>query len=849
MCHLLARIALVVVCALPGTSAQAQYRWPTLEFEVFPGNPWVGSTLYEFLGNYDWLETEDWIFRMSDEQIQEFERAFNEAAAWYQQHGFPPPELEINEDAEGGPKYRVYVCSYEWDRQLWDKLVDLTNSIGSAISGENPDLQNFELGALEPEFSRCGGAEGYTGAYISDCNPGRSGIFYINRDGVLRPDGRLTELGYQTLAHEMFHAIWPKTVAGRSQDRCYTGKWITEGLSDALGWDIAEELWRHRYTPSTRDADIGKRWGTRPYYERLPQRGAINLASSGVEFPVGYRSSSFWRFLADVHPRGWNIFVSAGRPGPPGLLDLPLEGSRGWAREVNWLDKGLRGKFNYGLDAMYASFTGWFVYSIPPYSNFKNRPLDSLEVLDEWAKLLFDECEEIDLRVEPMRKVNLSLKGLASRCVWIGPTGTAGAQSLMFQVAHDDLDLLRDIWISQPGTTLQVRGSYTGEVPGGPARFITTWAEFTQDGSKPNLYVISNVARKPDQSKPREFELTATIPSNTVSARGALPPRKHVPTPEQPAHEKHARSMNQRKSDTQRMVNEQINEDKKSLTEHAVGGAVVSRSLMEHDCAEPFLYDPCGPQMSISLTVAPGNYLTLGQASAQGGQAGQLMGSLQAMAQTSTFDSMEVMPELAERMDAIDGSSVSIVTPLFDYGFTGSFSNAQISVTMQGGDRLTSRGNIDSTCRAPLTGQVTIEEYTPFIVRGSFSAQVVEFGAPPENSCQAPITRSESVSGTFASVAPWRQDERVVVVNDSEAVMKEDIMNALGVPAGVAHALEEGGAAAAAGAAAQSGGGSGSGTSGGTLGSDCSCECDMRELADELCEFFCEAEFAACEAQ
>lgn len=841
----LARFATVVLCALICTPVHAQYRWPTLEFEIFPGNPWVGSTLYSFLGNFDWLETEDWIFRMSDEQIHEFERAFNEAAVWYQQHGFPPPKLEINEDAEGGPKYRVYVCSYEWDREIWDKLVDLTNSLGSAITGSNPDLQNFELGVLEPEFSRCGGAEGFTGAYISDCNPGRSGIFYINRDAVLGPDGRLTELGYQTMAHEMFHAIWPKTVAGQSQDRCYTGKWITEGISDALGWEIAEELWRHRYTPSSRDADIGKRWGTRPYYERLPQKSAINLASSGVEFPADYRSSSFWRFLADVHPRGWNIFVSAGRPGPPGLLDLPLEGSRGWAREVNWIDKGLRGKFNHGLDAMYASFAGWFVYSIPPYSNFRNRPLDSLEVLDEWAKLLFDECEEIDLRVEPMRKVELSIKGLASKCVWIGPTGTPGAQSLMFQVAHDDLDLLRDIWISQPGTTLQVRGSSTGEIPGAPARFITTWAEFTQDGSRPNLYVISNVARKPDQSKPREFELTASIPINTVSTRGTLPPRKHVPPPEQPAHEKHARTMNRRKGDTQKMLNEQINEDKKALTEHTSGGAVIRRSLMEHDCEEPFVYDPCGQQMSISLTLAPGNYLSLGQASAQGGLAGQMMGSMQAMAQTSAFDANEVVPELAAKMDAIDGSSVSIRTPLFDYGFSGSFSNAHISVTMRDGEILTSRGAMDSTCRAPLTGQVTIEEYTPFIVRGSFSARVVEFGAPPENSCQAPITRSESVSGTFASVAPWRQDERVVVVQDSVEVMKEDIMSALGVSAGMAIPMDGDGGPGGSGSGSPS---SSASVGGGPMGgAACTCECEIKDIADELCAMLCEEEFAVCE--
>ncbi|HKJ17994.1 MAG TPA: hypothetical protein VJ984_11625 [Xanthomonadales bacterium] len=845
--YLITRIVCFVVCALVCTGVHAQYRWPTLEFEVFPGNPWVGSTLYGIQESFDWLETEDWIDRMSDEQIHEFERAFNEAAVWYQKHGFPPPALEINQEAEGGPKYRVYVCSYERDREIWDSLVELANSVGSSVLGSSLNLENFELGVLEPEFSRCGGPQGYTGAYMSDCNAGRSQIFYINRDAALGPDGKLTELGYQTLAHEMFHAIWPKTAAGQSEDRCYTGKWVTEGISDALGWDIAEELWRHRYTPSTSGGDIGKRWGTRPYNERLPQKTAINLASiGGAPFPIGYRTSSFWRFLADVHPKGWNIFVSAGRPGPPGLLDISMEGSRGWRREVNWIDKGLRGKFNYGLDAMYSSFVGWFVYSIPPYSSFENRPPESLEVVDEWAKLLFEECETIDLRIEPMRKVSLELKGLASKCIWVEQTGTPGAQSLMFQVAHDDLDVLRDIWISKPGTTLQVRGSHTGELPGGPARFITTWAEFTQDGGKPNLYVISNVARKPDQSKPREFELTASIPSNKVSTRGELPARKHVPAPEKPAHEKHARTRNRREADTRKMVNEQINEDKKSLTEHAVGGTRVSRSLNEPNCDEPFRYDPCGPQMHISLTVAPGNYLSLGQASAQGGAAGQVMGSLQAMAQTSAFDTMEVVPEMQAKISAIDGSSVSISTPLFDYGFSGSFSNALISVTMRNDERLSSRGAMDSNCRAPLTGQVTIEEYTPFIVRGSFSARVVDFGQPPENSCQAPITRSESVSGTFASVAPWREDERVVVMNDSEEVMREEIMNALGVPAGMANRLTEDGNP---GSQDPGGTGSSSGSSsgGGFLDPDCSCECENREAADELCEFFCEVEFAACE--
>ena len=34
---------------------------------------------------------------------------------------------------------------------------------------------------------------------------------------------------------------------------------------------------------------------------------------------------------------------------------------------------------------------------------------------------------------------------------------------------------------------------------------------------------------------------------------------------------------------------------------------------------------------------------------------------------------------------------------------------------------------------------------------------------------------------------------------------------------------------------------------GGSVDGECACECDFREFADELCEMFCEEEFAACD--
>ena len=41
----------------------------------------------------------------------------------------------------------------------------------------------------------------------------------------------------------------------------------------------------------------------------------------------------------------------------------------------------------------------------------------------------------------------------------------------------------------------------------------------------------------------------------------------------------------------------------------------------------------------------------------------------------------------------------------------------------------------------------------------------------------------------------------------------------------------------------------GSGGAGAITDGDCSCECDYRQFADELCELFCEEEFAACDSR
>jgi hypothetical protein len=96
-------------------------------------------------------------------------------------------------------------------------------------------------------------------------------------------------------------------------------------------------------------------------------------------------------------------------------------------------------------------------------------------------------------------------------------------------------------------------------------------------------------------------------------------------------------------------------------------------------------------------------------------------------------------------------------------------------------------------------------------------------------------------------VAPWLSDERTEIILDPQQQMADEIANTLGVPADMIYSMKQDGTmpgtpSAGAGSGASSG-------SGGSIQTGCSCECEMKPFADELCELFCEEEFAACKSQ
>lgn len=841
-----------VACAVLAAVPQVHADWNIKHFKVVPGPMVEYSELLD--PNQDIVAYEN-AARDEDDMVaaaslQDVERAFNEAADWYRAQGFPEPALKPVVQTPDGPAYQVYLCR--------PRTPSLAEAAAAALGQPSP-------------FSRCSPDNG-SGFYIPSCNNehSRNQHLYLVTTKNLDSNGKLHHGGYQTIAHELFHAIASNTSAMRSDPGCKIGLWISEGLADAVGYDLlrdlsvdetlangaynAPEVWAGRFNVTINNNSVSKSWGMRPYNMPLAlpndsefKEVALPTTTGGLVMPW-YHSSSFWRFVAHASGEGWKVLLTSKTGSGKGFLNIPFSNAyTGWQRDVYWVQEGLRGKYGMGLNLMYATFVNFYAHRLPPIDPFRDTTITDVEVR-RWANMTFDTCKEVELSNDnPSDVVALKIDALASACIWISPTNWPGSTQISFQAYSDDTSLLEDIIIGKPGAALLSRANPVGNLPAGQSN-VAIWPDYPQDGGKPALYVVSNVGKKhPARSMPREVELWISLPESKVPARQVPASMAGVPVKDAhpPAQKRHIPSLQQQKQNLANKVAEQMERDKKTLNPYVRNANRFKRTTMVSDCPNPFVYQACGPHVSISLSLAPGTYIGPGQTSAQGGTAAQVFGGLQAMSRTSMGDQRLTMEYLDASLKQIDASQVSIAIPMIDYGYSGSFNNAAIQVTMAGDRKLSAIGPPDATGFSRLTGRVSIDEYSPVLVSGTFSAPLAEFLEPLSPDAPPRYVLRDTVSGSFRLIAPWLEDERVErLVLDTPEEMAYDIANTLGVSPDIIKKMQQDGAFNGQGGPS-GGGGSGSG-SGGTIETECTCECSMRESADELCALLCEEEFAEC---
>ncbi len=99
-------------------------------------------------------------------------------------------------------------------------------------------------------------------------------------------------------------------------------------------------------------------------------------------------------------------------------------------------------------------------------------------------------------------------------------------------------------------------------------------------------------------------------------------------------------------------------------------------------------------------------------------------------------------------------------------------------------------------------------------------------------------------NGTFQVIATWSGDDRIVLVTDEPEQIMDDMTEQFGVDTSAYEIIQVGDRKRVVKKQADSA----NSTGGSPASGECSCECEYRDFADELCEMFCEEEFAACGA-
>ncbi len=824
--------------------ALAEESWMVERFEVF-----VGSPITEYGEDTDLAaaeETEDSTNRPPAAAIEELERALNEVGVWLRENDFPAPAIRPIVQTPSGPAYRVYLCR-------------------RGVGG-------------------CRGSASTIGTYAGYCadeqNRYRSEYLYLVQENALDSTG-VNHQGYQTLVHELMHAILANTPYGFAiAEHCSRNTpwfWISEGIPDAVGNDVREALWAGRYQPNRGAGGVAKDYGARRYDVPLPARKNVDKFGETCEYPdgarteeaaaaedetclaAGYLTSSFWHYVERAHDAGMTYSYLVTRdPDKPGLLDIPPEGAQSWTRDVRWANEGLRNRTGHRLDFLYSLFIADFALRVPP-SNAHDRRMAEANTdaekaaavatsLRNWLRILFPSgCKEIDLNLQTTHQtVTLTIEPMAATCIWVNEFNLPGLSQISFLAGNDDRTLLEDISVVRAGSSIGVIGGEPVALPDRQYDYYAAWKGFLHDSTERTLYVVTNVARNPGRTVERTFDLVVTLPTMGNSALATVPvPTSRTALPKQePTFKRRSKTLNQQRSETQDDIARQMKQDKDSLTANVDSAVEVSRSTRERDCVEPFRYDACGPHMLISLNLRPGTWAMPSQTTGAGGQAAQFMGGLQAMSRQIGTDVGQTMENIVARLEGIDGSSVGISFPLIDYGFAGSFDNASINVSMAGGKRLSAIGPADETGRSPLRGQVTIEEYSPFVIRGRFVASLAEW---LPNGDDPPIFQPRTtVSGYFSSVAPFQEDERARPVEKSIEEVAEDVAQSFGLSPDVMEMLEDAGAFSGQNSAGDPGQ---SGEAGGAVDEappECDCSCQAEPDATTFCRLVCDLEYEAC---
>ena len=714
------RLLVCVAALVTVTSVHAQDPWPTKHFELVFGKPqWPDETERPAqIEVVPLTEAEFDALTISAAQIIELENFLHDAAEKLIEWRFPPPNLPVHAPiagVRGGPQqvYRVYVYPFG-------------NELGGAYWGE------------------CGERHLRMRTYAH---------FGINADDWTNDDGEGPEgmsrrqLNTAMLigAHEMFHTIQGNTVGENAG--CKFPPWIDEGTADAIGYDLVR-LIKGQVRFDSPYSDIDEIHGLRRFWVPLDFYKTTPLGE-GTE---AYRTSSFWRYLAErnaavVNGRklpgaGWNepdyTYLAAMYEDP----DTYPDSENSHEHFIKWLDYNLKEvtSIGVGLDRILPDFYSVFA----GYPTTRSKRADAADWLKTQCEYDVDRMLLLDRLLRSV-SVEAVIEPRSAICFSVERDSYLLPQALSVTITLDIKSKAEGVVLSlgEAGGKRVMHGTLSGGCPkSGPCKVSWTWQ---LEPNTPKVFVLTAVAPNEPESH-AHVDAAITITTGGMDGNFDGPPSRN-------------RKSGKRSTDGTPTAREAMEQDGLELKKDGVFTGSLSRPM-----------DGSG-QMEISITTTAGYADVIGSTTGVGGVLQQALTNGALMGEFM----QEIMAAelLLERdLETRDGAQISIRLPEVDYGFTGEIEGALIRVSRAGGGSLSTIGpkDIDPAValeRFPASGVVTIDEYTPEMMRGSFSGVLVERRTREQRlrdnnrGVKQPVLKSiRSISGSFWISAPWQSDER-----------------------------------------------------------------------------------------
>jgi len=719
-------ILVISVLLMPGLSAKAQ-KWPTTQFEVLNVD---GSGFF----TKPEVSTEPF---PDETQLKKLEDILAFSARRLEAWGFPPPNLEVNTTARCAKCYHIYV---------------------------------HELGLISGS-----GTRGATDSFGQSPAHGDYDVISINRSLVTTEDKKqfLPE-AYETVIHEMIHAILPYTnyfddEPGSMHNSEEVGAWISEGIPDAIAYSLYTEYFEGN--PPKQFATWGRFYGARAYDIPLAVRDKDVLVR---DEDVNYASSSFWRYLAELHYNKKHDPI-ASLPGPDFestdysyVVDLLSKNHRGndQREEYIWLDQALetsghiKQSLTYILPRFYATIAGYWDHRAQSKYTIQ-RSVDR----DKWMLALYGKCHRFNFPTSrSSNEVSIEIPELAATCLYVDVTDANSEVYVDIQVrteAENGAELLKQLWLGTPGgqTVGQPTASASGVANGHQAAWMSR--PVIKPGV-PTAFILSNVGSKSYDTKPFTGTVKVSMTYAGTGANGPKGARLDVaPGPD--------------------------GRDEAAIQRAQAYGASLS---------ERVALSATEKEMNIKLGVSPDILNVLGDAGGSGGLFDQVLVSGGAILANQTIFN-EAMAAADEYVRTIPGAEVDILLPPLDFGFTGTITNVRIrSSGGPGPDRFTV-GPRD-TLPGPGTnfepsGTVIITEYSPWVLAGSYQGQLVDpdLSDDQRRQSQPVLDVLGEVRGDFSISAPWIGDERYqsTPLADPWADLEADLQNRM--PPGMGDIVSE----------------------------------------------------------